>query len=155
MGPEPNANDSAGFAGTSSPGAGKGNSAGSMDANHASDISESWHQLSVFTTAEELKDFMDSHPTGFRTGKDTKAQNGCVLLASPTTTDLQCLDLCRFRGWKCKRCCDPQDGKQDPKTGRKNYNSVIPKCGINYREREAWEGWVRVPQWRWTSTLQF
>jgi hypothetical protein len=124
----------AGFAGTSSPGAANDSSAGSMDANHASGISESWHQVASFATAEELKNYMDAHPTGFRTGKDTRAANGCVLLASPTSTELQCLALCRFRGWKCKRCCDPQDVKQNPKTGKRDYGSVIPRCGITYRD---------------------
>ena len=122
-----------GFAGASSPGAANGSSAGSMDANHASAISESWHQVASFATQEELKNYMDSHLTGFRTRKDTRSANGCVLLASPTSTDLQCLALCRYRGWKCKRCCIPQNVKRNSE-GKRNYGSVKPSCGIFYRD---------------------
>ena len=124
--------NSAGFpgvAGASSLGAANGTSAGSMDANHASGISETWHQVASFDTEEALKNYMDSHPEGFRTGKDTRAQDGCVLLASPTSTDLQCLALCRYRGWKCKRRCIPQNVKRNSE-GKRNYGSVKPTCGI-------------------------
>jgi hypothetical protein len=69
---------------------------------------------------------------------------------------------CRFRGWKCERCCDSQDAKQDPKTGRKNYNSVIPKGGIYYRDgRHAKVGALgggdrdrAVCCWRWYCAPQ-
>ena len=131
------------FAHTSSPGAANGTSAHtsspgpangtSMDADHASGISEGWHDIGTFESEEALKTYMDSHPQGFRAGKDSRAQNGCVLLASPTSTDLHCFALCRYRVYMCKRCCDSSDAKQDPVTGRKNYGSVFPKCGLFYR----------------------
>ena len=103
-----------------------------MDTGRA--ISESWHRVGVFPTKAEFNEYINSHPEGLRSGKNSKAQNGCVLPASSATTDLQCLALCRYVGWKCKRCCDPEDAKVHPTTGKKNYNQVAPKCGIIYRE---------------------
>jgi hypothetical protein len=58
-----------------------------MDANHASGISEKWHQYALFATTDEFKNFMESHPQGFRSGKDSRSTNGCVLFSSPICTD--------------------------------------------------------------------
>ena len=82
-----NANDSADFAGTISPHAhaGDGSSAGSMHAGHPSGISETWHRIAVFATVEQFNKFINEHPEGLRSGKDSKVQSGCVLLASSAT----------------------------------------------------------------------
>jgi hypothetical protein len=130
--PAGNGNSSAANAtGTNSPHRNH-SSAFSMDTGSA--ISESWHRLAVFDTRPEFNEYLKSHPQGLTSGKNRKAENGCVLPASSATTDLQCLALCRYVGWKCKRCCDPNDAKVNPTTGKKNYTQVVPKCGIIYRE---------------------
>lgn len=105
------------------------------DANVGSSISTSWLLISTFDSEAEYEDYKKSHAEGLQSGRDRRCEGGCVLLASLggwTCTDFDCFTICRWKEYKCKRCCDPSDAKVDG-AGKKNYSRVQPKCGIYYR----------------------
>ena len=105
------------------------------DANVGSSISTSWLLIATFDSEAEYEDYKKSHAEGLRSGRDRRWEVGCVLVASLgrwTCTDLDCFAICRYKEYKCKRCCDPSDATVDG-AGKKNYSAVQPKCGIRYR----------------------
>ena len=107
----------------------------SDEANVNISISTRWYIIATFDSESEYNDFKESHAQGFRSGKDRKWEVGCVLVASLdrwTCTDLDCFAICRYKEYKCKRCCDPSDATVDY-AGKRSYSAVQPKCGFHYR----------------------
>ena len=106
------------------------------DANVGSSISTSWVLIATFDSDAQYENYKKSHAEGFYSGRDRRCEaGGCVLLASLggwTCTDFDCFAICRWKYYKCKRCCDPSEAKVDSK-GKKDYSKVVPKCGIVYR----------------------
>ena len=106
------------------------------DANVGSSISTTWVLIGTFDSDAQYENYKKSHAEGLCSGRDRRCEvGGCVVLASLggwTCTDFDCFAICRWKEYKCKRCCDPSDAKVDG-AGKKIYSKVVPKCGIYYR----------------------
>ena len=107
------------------------------DANVGSSISDTvWELLCEFDTEEAYEKYKQDHAEGFSAGRDRRCElGGCVLLAwlgGWTCTDFDCFATCRWKYYKCKRCCDPSQAKVDG-NGKKDYLTVVPSCVIIYK----------------------